>query len=446
MPGRRAGRFVTRWWHGSAACRLAVGRAGVAAAVLLVAVPGCGLVRPRSTELGAGAGAKPVKREGSRSLDLSICLETAELARKRGMDEEAIEQFKRARQIDPDVTGVAHPLAVLYDRAGRADAAEREYLAALEESPNDPDVLCGYGYFLYSRDRIEEAEAKLRESLERAPQHRQAQINLGLVLGSRGEYAEAESLFRRAIGPAAAHNVGMLKLRAEDESAAVADLRSAAARDPSLEATREVIAAVSGQIRMADRGALGRAGEGDVVREPTEKSVRKSAEKPGRETAGKIGGGDQSRQPLQRPRRRISVTSPTDLLWRRLPAVSWTSSRQVTEPQSTQTKWGWAAWLGCCGSIASNRHTWSPSSVRRSNPASARSLRFRNAVALSTPVRLNSSATSACVNGEGFSRTIRRVAIRAGVARRPTDRMSFRAVSNPVTSPIDSGTFRFRFE
>lgn len=277
LPGRRAGRFVMPWGFGSAVCRMAVGRAVVAVAVLLVAVPGCGLVRPRSTELGAGP--KPVKREGSRSLDLSICLETAELARTRGMDEEAIEQFTRARQIDPNVTGVAHPLAVLYDRAGRADAAQREYAAALQEQPSDPDVLCDYGYFLYSRDRLEEAEAKLRESLERAPKHRQAQINLGLVVGSRGEYAEAEALFRRAIGPAAAaHNVGMLKLRAGDEAGAIADLRSAAARDPSLEATRGVIAAVSGQMRIADRGARGRAGEGDTGREPIRKGVRPSLE------------------------------------------------------------------------------------------------------------------------------------------------------------------------
>ena len=142
-------------------------RLAVAVMALLCAAPGCGLIRSRSTE--PLAGAKPVKREASESLDLSICLETAELARTRGMDEEAIEQFTRARQIDPNVTGVAHPLAVLYDRAGRADAAEREYLAALEEEPHDPDVLCDYGYFLYSRDRFEEAEAKLRESLERSP-------------------------------------------------------------------------------------------------------------------------------------------------------------------------------------------------------------------------------------------------------------------------------------
>lgn len=278
-------------------------RLAVAVMALLCAAPGCGFLRSRSTE--PFAGPKLVKREASESLDLSICLETAELARARGMDEEAIEQFTRARQIDPNVTGVAHPLAVLYDRAGRADAAEREYLAALEEAPSDPDVLCDYGYFLYGRDRIEEAEAKLRESLEWSPGHRQAQINLGLVLGSRGEYAEAESLFRRAIGPAAAaHNVGMLKLRAGDESGAVADLRSAAARDPSLESTREVIAAVSGQTRIAGRGrgaggASGRSGEGDVVREPAEKSVREPAEKSGREPAGEITVGDQSRQPLQ---------------------------------------------------------------------------------------------------------------------------------------------------
>ncbi len=48
-------------------------------------------------------------------------------------------------------------------------------------------------------------------------------------------------------------------------------------------------------------------------------------------------------QSLQRPRRRISVTSPNSWLNRILPAVSLISSIQETVPQSTQTKCGCAA-------------------------------------------------------------------------------------------------------
>lgn len=212
--------------------------------------PGCSLLQPTiSTMPGVWKGQGDQKEnplDPSDSIDLAICLETAELARNRGMDDEAIEQYLRARKLNPNVRGVSHPLAVLYDRAGMADAAEREYLIAKKEHPEDPDVLCDFGYFLYSRGRLPEAEASLRGALVRSPGHRQSQVNLGLVLGSGGNYAEAEELFREAIGPAAAlHNIGMLKLRGGDQTEALAHLKAAAERDPSLRETRGVIAKMS---------------------------------------------------------------------------------------------------------------------------------------------------------------------------------------------------------
>lgn len=184
--------------------------------------------------------------EASRKLELAIRLETAALARKRGMDDEAIDQYLAARKLDPQVRGVAHPLAVLFDRAGRSDAAEKEYRAALAELPNDADVWCDYGYFLHSRQRYEEAETALRTALKKRPNHSQASINLALVVGTRGNFDESRQLFEQAIGPAGAlHNVGMLKLQAGDRAGGVADLRAAAALDPSLEQTREVLSSLA---------------------------------------------------------------------------------------------------------------------------------------------------------------------------------------------------------
>lgn len=205
--------------------------------------------RPPATEKSAKSA-----EAASKKIELAIALETADLARKRGMDEEAIGQYTRARTLEPDTRGIAHPLAVLYDRAGRSDLAEREYRAALAEMREDADVLCDYGYYLYSRGRVEESEAMLRRALSQSPSHRQAQINLGLVRGSLGQYDEAQRLFAEAIGPAAAlHNVGMLKLRSGDREGALADLRAASERDPSLSETREVIASVVGSgIRVAN--------------------------------------------------------------------------------------------------------------------------------------------------------------------------------------------------
>jgi len=49
-------------------------------------------------------------------------------------DEHAISQLEQAKKLEPELKGVAYPLAVLYDRQGRLDAAQREYERALLES------------------------------------------------------------------------------------------------------------------------------------------------------------------------------------------------------------------------------------------------------------------------------------------------------------------------
>ena len=156
-------------------------------------------------------------------------------AEERGLDSEAIKAYLDVRKLDPSAAGVAHALAVLYDRSGMTDAAAREYQTALQESPQKADLRCDYGYFLYSTGRDAEAEVSLKESLRLSPDHRQATINLALVVGHQGRYDEALQLFTKAIGPAAAlHNVGLLKLQAGETIAAKQMLAEASRRDPSI--------------------------------------------------------------------------------------------------------------------------------------------------------------------------------------------------------------------
>jgi Flp pilus assembly protein TadD len=166
---------------------------------------------------------------------LAIAWETAKLAEQRGMDQQAIEAYRKVRQYDPSRPGVAHALAVLYDRSGMTDAARREYRQSLEEDPNSADLHCDHGYFLYSIGETAKAESSLNEALELEPGHRQATINLALVAGSQGRYDQAMTLFTEAIGPAAAlHNVGMLRLRAGETEAARRMLAEARRKDPSI--------------------------------------------------------------------------------------------------------------------------------------------------------------------------------------------------------------------
>jgi Tfp pilus assembly protein PilF len=170
-----------------------------------------------------------------RNQEAAIAWETARLAEQRAMDEEAIDAYLEVRRLDPAKPGVSHALAVLYDRSGMTDAATREYAAAMVESPNEANLHCDYGYFLYWTGKPEQAEASLRKALQLKPGHVQATINLAMVVGSQGRYDEAQKLFTEAIGPAAAmHNVGMLHLRAGQMDQAKVLLAEAKRLDPSI--------------------------------------------------------------------------------------------------------------------------------------------------------------------------------------------------------------------
>jgi Tfp pilus assembly protein PilF len=166
----------------------------------------------------------------------------AEACRRTGMqlaaherDEHAIAQLERARELDPNIKAISHPLAVLYDRQGRIDAAEREYLAALKETKNSPDVLNDYGYYLYCRDELARAEEALRDCLRQNEKHQMARLNLGMVLAKQGLNDGSFAEFEKAVGPSAAHhNVGLLLIRNGQREQGLEHLQLAAKTDPSL--------------------------------------------------------------------------------------------------------------------------------------------------------------------------------------------------------------------
>ena len=108
----------------------------------------------------------------------------------------------------------------------------------------------------------------------------------------------------------------------------------------------------------------------------------------------------------------------------RLFLVSLISPKQDTCPQSMQTKCGCPKCSCSPSPISSNRQTRSPSSVRRSKPASVISFNARKAVALSTPVFERCSATSAWVSGDEDFCSNSSVATRAGVALKPASRIT----------------------
>ncbi|MEM7474509.1 MAG: tetratricopeptide repeat protein [Planctomycetota bacterium] len=174
--------------------------------------------------------------------ELQIALETARLAEERGMDTDAIAAYEEVRRLNPKQPGVSHALAVLYDRGLMTDSAQKEYSAALQEAPNDANVHCDYGYFLYSTGRLFEAEESLRRAINLDANHQKSTVNLAVVLASQAKFDEAQFLFEKAIGPAAAlHNIGMFQLRHGNTAVGQQLITAALEKDPSLQQSMAVL-------------------------------------------------------------------------------------------------------------------------------------------------------------------------------------------------------------
>jgi Tfp pilus assembly protein PilF len=185
----------------------------------------------------------PLRTVTSDRVRAEACLHTGQELSKAGQDEHAIAQFQRARSFDANLKGVAHPLAVCYDRLGRFDDARREYELALREAPKDALLLNDFGMHHLQREDWTQAERCFREALQRNPKHPRATTNLGIALAEQGRYDEAEAVFARAATrAAAANNVAMFLARHGRRADAEAKFRQALTLEPSLQPAADGLA------------------------------------------------------------------------------------------------------------------------------------------------------------------------------------------------------------
>lgn len=146
---------------------------------------------------------------------------------ERGREAQAVVQYEKARSLQPDYPGLAHKLAVLYDRLAQDQKALAEYHRAWQQQPNDPNVVNDFGYFHYQRGRYAEAERLFRQALALCEQQaspgarpwwsrpsnkqgwetvrERACVNLGLALAQQDKLQEAFTVFTKVLPPAQAH-------------------------------------------------------------------------------------------------------------------------------------------------------------------------------------------------------------------------------------------------
>ncbi|MGH9450001.1 MAG: tetratricopeptide repeat protein, partial [Terriglobia bacterium] len=119
---------------------------------------------------------------------------------KHGHPAEAMENFRVAIKIDPNLPGPHYELAeVLNASAVTRDEAESEYKKALALNPFDEASECRLGDIAVQKNDLQQAYKLYTRALQLRPDDAQANLGLAEVLMSMGEMKKAEPLLKRAI-------------------------------------------------------------------------------------------------------------------------------------------------------------------------------------------------------------------------------------------------------
>jgi Tfp pilus assembly protein PilF len=128
---------------------------------------------------------------------LRVSLAMAGTLENTGQELEAIRLYEQARLTDP--ARVAHRLALLYDRVGQFDKAEREFEQALKQAPSDAELLTDLGVSLLQRGKLADAERNLRSAIQQNDKNVRASFQLGVTLDKQGKIEEAKVAYRATL-------------------------------------------------------------------------------------------------------------------------------------------------------------------------------------------------------------------------------------------------------
>ncbi|MCH8829578.1 MAG: tetratricopeptide repeat protein, partial [Planctomycetes bacterium] len=125
-------------------------------------------------------------------------LRRAHVATRQKRWTEAKRLFHVVLKRQPKNVVAHHELAKIADEKGDYRTAESHYIAALHESPRDPNLYNDLGYSYFLQERYSESEKLLNRALQFDSHHARALNNLGWLYGTRGDYQTAYKFFLRA--------------------------------------------------------------------------------------------------------------------------------------------------------------------------------------------------------------------------------------------------------
>jgi tetratricopeptide (TPR) repeat protein len=113
--------------------------------------------------------------------------------------EEAVQNFLKALQLDPDFEHAHNNLGIILDEQGKIDEAIVHFRRAVEIKPNFAKALNNLGTVLLKQDKTNEAIEHFRKALQVSPNFALAHSNLGLAHVKQGKIDEAVENFLSAL-------------------------------------------------------------------------------------------------------------------------------------------------------------------------------------------------------------------------------------------------------
>lgn len=153
-----------------------------------------------------------------------------------GQLEKALEDYRRAQDLEPRNVDALLGIAAVYDKSDMPDKAAEAYKRAIGLDPGYYRPYQVQGVFFYNRGRLPDAAVQFQKVIERAPGVFNAYSNLGAIMTDLGNYTEAEraltqSLNLRVTAPAL-NNMGAIRAYQKRDSEAAEFFERAVAMEP----------------------------------------------------------------------------------------------------------------------------------------------------------------------------------------------------------------------
>lgn len=135
------------------------------------------------------------KRAAQANLELGVAYY------REGRLQQAMENLRRAVELNPDLSEAHGAIAILYERLGENESAERHYRRALALAPADSRTNNNFGQFLCHQKRLQDADRHFRQAVAN-PLYDTPEVaytNAGICARRIPDVRKAEEYFRMAL-------------------------------------------------------------------------------------------------------------------------------------------------------------------------------------------------------------------------------------------------------